>query len=134
MKNETRSHQYHGFKNLKLDNPVSAEDNIIEGKILSSSLVHQNYSLAHQPREAIVDVLNDWELTNRIEAICFDTTSVNTGQYHGTCKLLENHLNKIFAVLGMSSSRVRASIKKRSRNLLACYVGSKRCDIYSLSN
>ncbi|GBP85742.1 PiggyBac transposable element-derived protein 4 [Eumeta japonica] len=29
--------------------------------------------------KAIVDVLNDWELTNRIEAICFDTTSVNTG-------------------------------------------------------
>lgn len=29
---------------------------------------------------AIVDVLNDWELTNRVEAICFDRTSVNTGE------------------------------------------------------
>lgn len=30
---------------------------------------------------AIVDVLDDWELTNRIEAICFDTISVNTGEH-----------------------------------------------------
>ncbi|GBP21071.1 hypothetical protein EVAR_11102_1 [Eumeta japonica] len=81
-KNETRSHPISSdSKNLKLDNPVSAEDNIIGGenteqllgapKLQSGTAINQG--------KAIVDVLNDWELTNRIEAICFDTTSVNTG-------------------------------------------------------
>lgn len=29
---------------------------------------------------AIVDILDDWKLENSIKAICFDTTSVNTGK------------------------------------------------------
>lgn len=36
---------------------------------------------------AIVDILDDWQLENSIKAICFDTTSVNTGKMMSITRL-----------------------------------------------
>lgn len=35
---------------------------------------------------AIKGIVDDWDLTNNIKAICFDTTSTNTGERQGICK------------------------------------------------
>lgn len=48
---------------------------------------------AIQQFDAILSQLDDWQLENRIRAICFDTTSVNTGERNGTCKKLRDKYN-----------------------------------------
>lgn len=47
-------------------------------------------SIAH----AIVKVLKEWGLLNKIQAICFDTTAVNTGKHNGAAVILENILQR----------------------------------------
>jgi len=38
---------------------------------------------------AIFAVLREWNLQEKVQGMCFDTTSSNTGQHKGTCTLLE---------------------------------------------
>lgn len=42
----------------------------------------------------IIDTLTDWGILNNVRAMCFDTTSVNTGHNNGTCTLLETKLER----------------------------------------
>ncbi|XP_074096012.1 uncharacterized protein LOC141525415 [Cotesia typhae] len=44
--------------------------------------------------EVIFETLNEWNVTDSIVGMCFDTTSVNTGDKSGACILLEEKLNK----------------------------------------
>ena len=44
--------------------------------------------------DAMIDVLTDWGIKNRIKAISFDTTSSNTGRKNGACSLLEMQLQR----------------------------------------
>ena len=44
--------------------------------------------------EAVVDCLEDWEIVDRIAALCFDTTASNSGHLAGACKLIEQKLGK----------------------------------------
>lgn len=39
--------------------------------------------------EAVFKVLNDWNIANKTQAICFDTTNVNTGIRGGAATILE---------------------------------------------
>jgi hypothetical protein len=41
---------------------------------------------------AVMNCLEDWGLSDRVKAMCFDTTSANTGNKTGACRLLENTL------------------------------------------
>lgn len=41
---------------------------------------------------AVHKLLEEWQLTEKIQAMCFDTTSVNTGRLNGVCVGLENRL------------------------------------------
>ena len=43
---------------------------------------------------AVAKVLQEWGLVNRVSAMCFDTTSSNTGRINGSCVLLEHKLDK----------------------------------------
>ena len=41
---------------------------------------------------AVIDAVEDWEIANQIRAMCFDTTSSNTGRVNGACVLIEKGL------------------------------------------
>lgn len=44
--------------------------------------------------EAISGLLLEWKITDRVQAISFDTTSTNTGQFQGASLLLEQILER----------------------------------------
>ncbi|KAJ8411990.1 hypothetical protein AAFF_G00142570 [Aldrovandia affinis] len=44
--------------------------------------------------KAVVGALKDWDLTERIGGMSFDTTSSNTGRNNGACVLIEQQLKK----------------------------------------
>ena len=44
--------------------------------------------------KTVVRTLKDWELTERISGMSFDTTASNTGQNNGACVLIEQQLKK----------------------------------------
>ena len=41
---------------------------------------------------AVIDAVEDWGIANQIRAMCFDTTSSNTGRMNGACVLIEQGL------------------------------------------
>jgi len=43
---------------------------------------------------AVVQCLNDWDIEDRVVALCFDTTASNTGRHQGACGLIEHKLQK----------------------------------------
>lgn len=44
--------------------------------------------------ESIFDLAVEWKIDDKVEIICFDTTSSNTGPYSGSAVLLEQKLNR----------------------------------------
>lgn len=44
--------------------------------------------------EAIFDLAVEWDIDDKVEMICFDTTSSNTGPYSGSAVLLEQKFNR----------------------------------------
>jgi hypothetical protein len=49
---------------------------------------------AEEESKAVYDHLAQWDLTEKVQAMCFDTTSVNTGLKSGVCIRLEGLLNR----------------------------------------
>lgn len=45
-------------------------------------------------KNAVYNVLTEWDLGNKIVGMCFDTTSVNTGLKNGACVLLEHKVEE----------------------------------------
>ena len=43
---------------------------------------------------AVFGAIEDWGIAGSIRAMCFDTTSLNTGRVAGACVLLEQKLEK----------------------------------------
>ena len=43
---------------------------------------------------AVHEQLVHWNLTEKVQAMSFDTTSVNTGHFNGVCVLLENLIER----------------------------------------
>ena len=48
----------------------------------------------HAAATAVVEALKDWEVADQVVALCFDTTSSNTGMASGACTLIEQHLGR----------------------------------------
>lgn len=42
----------------------------------------------------IVDTLHDWDIIYRIQSLSFGTTSRNTGNINGACKLIEDKIDR----------------------------------------
>lgn len=43
---------------------------------------------------AVLSLVNEWKLADRIHFMCFDTTASNTGIRNGACKIIEDKLGK----------------------------------------
>lgn len=43
---------------------------------------------------AMVEILNDWDISSNVKFMCFDTTSTNTGKNKGACKVLQKMLEE----------------------------------------
>ncbi|KYM98193.1 hypothetical protein ALC62_11109 [Cyphomyrmex costatus] len=50
--------------------------------------------------ESVVEMLNEWNVEDRVKALCFDTTPSNTGPDKGTCVLIEKSLKRKLFYLG----------------------------------
>ena len=61
-----------------------------ESKILS--IAKTNDSTGRVEAEKVKEVLDDWNVTEKIVALGFDTTSSNTGIHKGSCTLLQQLL------------------------------------------
>jgi len=48
----------------------------------------------HAEATAVFNLIQEWNLTDRIKFMCFDTTSSNTGVHAGACVLLEEKLGR----------------------------------------
>jgi hypothetical protein len=61
-------------------------------KLLSVPKLHDGtaVTMAH----AVVENMDEWGLRNRIQGLCFDTTSSNTGVNGGVCILLETEIGR----------------------------------------
>lgn len=44
--------------------------------------------------DAVTAALRDWRVDTQVQAMCFDTTSSNTGRLNGACVLIEQALNR----------------------------------------
>lgn len=53
-----------------------------------------NHGTGEETSQAVLIVLNDWGVSNRVKAMCFDTTASNTGCRAGACSLIESKLEK----------------------------------------
>ncbi|XP_074109348.1 uncharacterized protein LOC141534110 [Cotesia typhae] len=53
-----------------------------------------NSGSAENQTATILSTLNQWGIISCIKAMCFDTTAINTGIHHGTCKEIEKALGK----------------------------------------
>ena len=58
-----------------------------QSKLLGTTSVDRGTGL--QQAEAIKEMLDDWEITEKYVATCFDATASNTGKFSGACILLE---------------------------------------------
>lgn len=50
--------------------------------------------------QAVVDSLKKWGIEDKVQAMCFDTTSSNTGRHKGACILIEQLLGRKLLHLG----------------------------------
>lgn len=69
-----------------------------EAKLLDIQTVANGTALTHT--EAILNVIDDWNVQEHIISMCFDTESVNTGRISGVCVLLEDRLQRELLYLG----------------------------------
>lgn len=51
-------------------------------------------STGNTQAKAVFSAIEEWGAAEKIQAMCFDTTAVNTGRHKGTCILLEHLLEK----------------------------------------
>ena len=73
-----------------------------EGVIKLLAVPKLDTSTADVIATAIMDVVEDWELADRVRAFCFDTTAVNTGRVKGTCIQLEQKLHRPSFILHLA--------------------------------
>lgn len=48
---------------------------------------------------AVFEELKNWRLTDKIQAVCFDTAATNTGDVRGAAKLFEEKINRVLLYL-----------------------------------
>jgi len=47
-----------------------------------------------QQANAIFDIINNWGVTNKVQALCCDTTASNTGRLNGACIILKQLIGR----------------------------------------
>lgn len=64
---------------------------IVSGKGVSQmlSVAKLSYATAEAQAQAIYNALNEWDNSDKVIGLSFDTTSANTGKDKGACVLLE---------------------------------------------
>jgi len=69
--------------------------------LVSGKGISQLFTVAKLPSgtgeaqaDAVFEAVSEWGLADSIRAMCFDTTSSNTGRIAGACVLLEQKLGK----------------------------------------
>uniref|UniRef100_A0A8D8XNF0 Uncharacterized protein n=1 Tax=Cacopsylla melanoneura TaxID=428564 RepID=A0A8D8XNF0_9HEMI len=102
------------FKNSDLENAVLHWDGKLLPAVLNKDLVERlailvssgdeehlisvpklENSMGATQAKAVHEEIMEWCITDKIEAMCFDTTAVNTGRSKGACVLLERLLGKV---------------------------------------
>lgn len=82
-----------GFeKNCKVNRLVTIVTGNGMEKILEISKCQSGKG--EEEAEAVCAALEKWDLTDRVKAMCFDTTASNTGPYKGACILIEDKLGR----------------------------------------
>src|SRR5579872_2743839 len=49
---------------------------------------------------AVNATIREWKVEDLVRAMCFDTTSCNTGRKSGACIILEQHLGRLLLYFG----------------------------------
>lgn len=73
--------------------PILISTNGIE-KLLGVPICEDGSGL--EITKAVFKALVEWDLLDKVEAMCFDTTSTNTGPFKGACHLLQKKIEKIY--------------------------------------
>ncbi|KYN06617.1 hypothetical protein ALC62_02431 [Cyphomyrmex costatus] len=73
---------------------VSGKGNI---KLLGIPIIESGTGAAQA--QAVYELILEWNIADRVKAMCFDTTASNSGPMSGTCTLLENKLGKSLLAL-----------------------------------
>lgn len=50
--------------------------------------------------EAVINLLNEWKITDKVKLMCFDTTASNTGVRNGACKIIKDKIGH--PILGLA--------------------------------
>ena len=83
-----------GTKDERLAILISGSPNFVEGKVLGipslKDVDGNSVSTGENQYEACIDMIEKWNIRDVIVAMCFDTTSTNTGCHKGTCKRIES--------------------------------------------
>ncbi|GBN35817.1 hypothetical protein AVEN_136996-1 [Araneus ventricosus] len=84
------------LQNLTGKEKVDTLPVIVSGKSVHQLLTVPKFASGTGENQAVAvyAALQFWGLADKVSAMCFDTTSVNTGQINGTCVLLEQKMNK----------------------------------------
>lgn len=62
-------------------------EKLLEIPVISSSS-------GNDQANAVYELLNDWKLLDKVQALSFDTTASNTGRFQGACILLEQKIGR----------------------------------------
>lgn len=73
--------------------------------------------------DAVMEVLRDWEVEDRIVALTFDTTASNTGRFSGACILIEQALGRQLLNLACRHHMLELVVEKAFVECLGPSVG-----------
>ncbi|XP_044575164.1 uncharacterized protein LOC123258973 [Cotesia glomerata] len=94
---------YSTIHNARISKREEIVDTIKEKEIFDDSLVVHwdgkmlpagNGQQCESQASAIFETLIQWDLCDNVKAMCFDTTSSNTGYFNGACALLEDKIGR----------------------------------------
>ena len=70
-------------------------------------------SSGSEQAQAVWNAIIDWNIEDKVQILCCDTTDSNTGRINGACVLLEQKLNREMLIFACPQSRLRIGIKRR---------------------
>ena len=73
--------------------------------------------------EAIKEILDDWEITEKCVAMCCDTTASNTGKFSGACILLKAQLDRSLLWTACRHHELQVILVNEFRCIFASFTG-----------
>ncbi|XP_055838250.1 uncharacterized protein LOC129906492 [Episyrphus balteatus] len=77
-------------------------------------------STGEEQAAAVYEMLEQWGVSNAVKAMCFDTTASNTGRLKGSCKILQQMLDKELLYLACRHHILEVLL----RGIFDCKLGS----------